>query len=95
MEHLEEHQHAFLDENNIVMLVAIFDKSAHGSQLIEDIKLAHNAKKIICCCDNGIASIGQEWTGSYFKSAKPEPLIFGDVVMEYYWNEEIKDWDLK
>lgn len=92
--HLEEHQHAFIDENNIVINVAIFDESAHGSQLLEDLKVIHNAKEVICCCDYGIANIGWEWTGTNFKAPKPTPIqLTGDdgSIGTFIWDEELQD----
>ena len=61
MSHLEFHQHAFLDSNNVVILVAVFDTLAHDHQLLEDVKNANNASKIICCCKYGICGIGDTW----------------------------------
>lgn len=63
-EHLEWHQHAFLDENNIVINVAVFDEWAHNHQLLEDIKNAHGASRIICCCQYGLAGVGRQWDDS-------------------------------
>lgn len=83
--HLEWHNHAFIDENNIVINVAVFDESAHNSQLLEDIKTQFNATKIICCCEYGIAHIGTVWTGSEFIPAKPYD--------SWIWNPNIKDWE--
>lgn len=62
--HLEWHQHAFLDENNIVINVAVFDEWAHNHQLLEDIKIGNNATKIICGCQYGIAGVGDTWDES-------------------------------
>lgn len=59
--HLEWHQHAFLDKNNIVINVAVFEEWAHNHQLIEDTKAALGAAKVICCCQYGPAGIGNEW----------------------------------
>ena len=61
MNHLEWHQHAFLDENDVVILVPVFDEWAHNHQLLDNIKNVHNASKIICCCQYGLGSIGQQW----------------------------------
>jgi hypothetical protein len=62
MNHLEFHEHAFIDNNNIVINVAVFNESAHDSQLLNDVlKATPNAVKIICCCVFGKGSIGQSW----------------------------------
>ena len=76
MTHLEWHEHAFLDENNFVILVAVFDESAHNHQLLEDVKNVHNASKVICCCEHGIAGIGRQWDDetNAWVPLPPEPL---------------------
>lgn len=61
MTHLEWHNHAFLDENNIVINVSVFDESAHNHQLLEDVKESIGAFKIVCCCQHGIVGIGRQW----------------------------------
>jgi hypothetical protein len=61
MTHLEWHEHAFLDANNIVINVSVFDESAHNHQLLEDVKASIGASKVICCCQYGIAGIGRQW----------------------------------
>lgn len=61
IEHLEWHQHAFIDENNIVIDVAVFDEWAHNHQLLEDIRAEKGATKVICCCQFGLAGIGDRW----------------------------------
>jgi hypothetical protein len=59
MEHLEEHPHAFINENNIVISVLVF--SNHDTQLLTDVKELLNASDSICCCDNGLANINWIW----------------------------------
>lgn len=61
MTHLEWHQHAFLDENNVVITIAVFEEWAHNHQLLEDVKKSVNASKVICCCQYGLTSIGMTW----------------------------------
>jgi hypothetical protein len=65
MSHLEFHEHAFLDSNNVVINIAVFDESAHDSGLLNDVlKVTPNAVKVICCCTFGAAFIGQSWDES-------------------------------
>jgi hypothetical protein len=105
--HLEEHQHAFIDENSIVINVAIFNESAHDSQLLNDIKNSIGADDVVCCCTFGIAYIGGDWTGQEFRS-KPLYLswVWDTVTKQwnapipmpidgdfYIWNEESLSWD--
>lgn len=59
--HLEWHQHAFIDSSNKVILVAVFDEWAHNHQLLEDIRIANNCSKIICCCQYGLGGINDIW----------------------------------
>lgn len=61
MIHLEWHEHAFLNENNVVINIAVFDEWAHNHQLLEDIKQSLNATKVICCCQYGLCSIDDIW----------------------------------
>jgi hypothetical protein len=56
--HLEWHQHAFLDANNAVVDLFVFDASSHGSNLLIEIA---NGRTVVCCCEHGIPSIGQYW----------------------------------
>jgi hypothetical protein len=104
--HLEWHNHAFIDENNIVIDVAVFDEWAHNHQLLEAIKFSIGAKEVICCCTFGIANIGDEWTGLQFKPKNLFPSWIWDdsskkwkapVSMPedgfYIWREETKSWE--
>ena len=61
IEHLEWHQHAFIDENNKVIDVLVFEEWAHNHQLLDDIRKTNGSVKIICCCQYGICCIGDEW----------------------------------
>jgi len=61
MIHSEWHEHAFLDANNVVINVLVFDESAHNHQLLEDIKNSIGASKVICCCQYGIVGVGRQW----------------------------------
>jgi hypothetical protein len=82
--HLEWHQHAFLDKNNVVINVSVFDEWAHNHQLLEDIKIANEANKIICCCQYGIAGIGDTWDDS------SESWIFKAVLDPFGIDEEFQ-----
>lgn len=64
MIHLEWHPHAFLDENNIVVNIAVFDEWAHNHQLLEDVRISNGASKVICCCQYGSTNIGRQWDDS-------------------------------
>lgn len=105
MNHLEWHQHAFLDNNNIVINVAVFDESAHDHQLLEDIKSSLNATSVVCCCTHGLGNIGDTWNGSIFIPPSPYPSwIWSDSSRQwqapvpmpeddtYIWDEVSKTW---
>lgn len=59
MEHLENHPHAFLDENNKVFDVLVFNE--HNHELINDIKNLLQANAVVCCCDSGLGQISWIW----------------------------------
>jgi hypothetical protein len=104
--HLEWHNHAFINENNIVIDVAVFDEWAHNHQLLEDIKISIGAKEIVCCCTFGTTGVGEEWTGTEFRpicifkgwvwdSIKKEwnpPIPMPNDGVSYYWNNETENW---
>lgn len=84
MSHLEFHQHAFIDNSNTVINIAVFDELAHNSQLLENIKIANNATEVICCCTYGLPGMGWIWTGSEFRPPQPYP--------SWLWDNSIKEW---
>jgi hypothetical protein len=107
MEHLTEHQHAFLDENNTVINVVVFEESAHDSPLLNDIQSAVGAVKIICCCTVGqIAGVGYTWVDNEFRNPQPFPSWIWDVENKgwkapvaypadkklYLWDEDTLSW---
>jgi len=85
MNHLEFHQHAFLDINNVVILVAVFDDWAHDHQLLEDLRISNNAEKVICCCEYGLANIEDTWTGIKFQPKQP--------FLSWIWNDTLNAWE--
>ena len=84
MQHLEEHPHAFLDANSVVINVAIF--SEHDSELLQTIANAIEATSFICCCDNGLAQVGWRWLDTHWQPTKP------DNIKNYEWSEEKLEW---
>ena len=106
MGHLENHEHAFIDENNKVINVAVFLESAHDSQLLEDIRTSEGATQVICCCTFGAANVGDTWNGTGFQFDSPYPSwtwdsktrIWNPPIAEpedgedYAWDEETKSW---
>jgi hypothetical protein len=97
MEHLEDHPHAFIDVNNVVLNVAVFNE--HDEVLIETIRLVHEgAVKSLCCCNYGLAVIGSVWNGERFCGLDGVPLpltrqpIKTDHLDFWRWNETQKEW---
>jgi hypothetical protein len=61
MEHLDEHEHAFVDSNGLVIGIATFDESAHDSDWIDTFAIEHGHEKVVCCCTYGKPYIGDTW----------------------------------
>lgn len=69
--HLENHPHAFLDSNNIVQEVYVFDN--HDSNLIEEIKLTFGYADAKCCCDYGMAYKNGDFYNGKLYTPQPYP----------------------
>lgn len=82
MNHLPNHPHAFLDENNIVINVLTFD--GHDSNLINQVKESLNAADVKCCCDFGYAAVGGDFLNGKFYEVQPYP--------EWIRDEEKGQW---
>lgn len=67
--HFDNHPHAFLDNDNIVVAINVF--SGHDSDLLDAVKQHHNAAKIVCCCDYGLAVVGGDFYEGKFYLPKP------------------------
>ena len=85
MEHLEWHNHAFIDESNKVIDVAVFQESDHDTDILETIRESLGAKQTVCCCTFGMASVGYDWIGTEFRPPAPYP--------SWVWNVENKGWE--
>ena len=71
MEHLEEHQHAFV-LNQKVIWVGVF--SGHDEQLLENIRVELGCDEVVCCCNVGyIPSPKWSWDGVSFTEPAKEP----------------------
>jgi hypothetical protein len=71
IQHLNEHEHAFLDTNNVVELVAVFSADAHNDAEIQKFAESIGYVKAVCCCSFGKPNIGDIWseqTKSWIKS---------------------------
>ena len=87
MNHIEGHQHAFLNADNKVINISVFDESAHGSQILEDVKNIYQATTVVCCCDYGVTVLGADWTGTEF--IPPMPIVKGQL---FFWDDTAKVW---
>jgi hypothetical protein len=84
MSHLEWHNHAFIDENNKVIGVAVFQESDHDTELLETIRESFGAKQTVCCCTFGMAAVGYTWTGTEFQSPS--------YNKGWIWDSPTKTW---
>lgn len=71
MEHLQDHPHAFLDANNKVTSIYVFD--GHNHDLLEQVKESISAAKVVCCCNYGMATVGGELYNDKLYPPKPYP----------------------
>lgn len=106
MEHLATHTHAYVDKNNKVVNLLVFQEKDHNSDLINDFLFINNAVQAICCCTFGIANIGDTWTGAEFQTPAPylswvwdsiarnwnPPIAMPEDGEDYAWDEDIKNW---
>lgn len=90
MEHLENHPHALINENNIV--TEIFSFASHDPVLLEECKTIHNAKDIISCCEYGPAYGGGMFKNNRFYLQSPNPLFILDEETGQ-WNPPISKPD--
>lgn len=85
MEHLEGHNHAFIDDKNKVINVAIFQEKDHDSNFLDDVKNSLGAVQVVCCCTFGVANVGDTWTGTDFQ---PPSYNKG-----WIWDSPTKTWE--
>jgi hypothetical protein len=74
IEHIEGHPHAFLDEQNVVLGVYLFDN--HDSSLLQTMKDEFQAVSVICCCDYGVASFKDKWNPTTKTWELAEPITW-------------------
>jgi len=59
--HLEQHEHAFLNTDNVVETIAVFAENAHNDVEIQAFAEAIGYVKAVCCCSFGKPYIGDTW----------------------------------
>lgn len=81
--HLDEHEHAFIDENNIVQTIAVFHESSHDDSMLQPFAESIGLKQAVCCCTFGKPYIGDTWdetnktwieTAPRFNEDLPKPI---------------------
>jgi hypothetical protein len=71
--HLENHEHAFLDSDNIVRTIAVFSEDAHLDENIQAFCLEIGFVKAICCCVYGKPYILDTWDNTKKKWIETAP----------------------
>ena len=61
IQHLEQHDHAFLNANNVVEQIAVFAADAHNDAEIQAFAETIGYVKAVCCCSFGKPYIGDTW----------------------------------
>jgi hypothetical protein len=61
IQHLEQHDHAFLNANNVVEQIAVFAVDAHDDIKIQEFAEAIGFVKAVCCCTFGKPYILDTW----------------------------------
>jgi len=83
MSHLEFHEHAFIDNNNVVINVIVFSESDNNSELLNNVlNEIPNAVKTICCCTFGKGIIGQSWDGETSSWVPLPPIELPEFLRE-------------
>jgi hypothetical protein len=59
--HLPEHEHAFLNADNVVEQIAVFASNGHNDAEIQKFAEATGYVKAVCCCSFGKPYIGDTW----------------------------------
>jgi len=66
MEHLNECEHAFI-KNGVVEHIFVFDESAHGTPLLDQIKEEQGCDTVVCLCNYGEkVARWSTWDGTTF-----------------------------
>jgi hypothetical protein len=71
-QHLENHEHAFLDINNVVQTIATFNPGSHNDTEIQEFAQSIGFVKAVCCCTYGKPYILDTWdetTKSWIETA--------------------------
>ena len=61
IEHLDEHEHAFLDKNDVVRSIAVFHEDGHDDDFMQPFAQSIGYAKAVCCCTFGKPYIGDTW----------------------------------
>lgn len=103
--HLEDHPHAFFNENNIAFECIVFD--SHDETLINQVKEHLGASYFLSHCDYGVINVGSEFYNNVIYPPKPfpswirdeinsnwmPPIPIPETASNWFWNEEILNWE--
>ena len=78
MEHLEEHPHAFFDENGTVKYIFLF--ADHDITLLNQVKESVGSFEYKSCCEYGIAYVDGDLYNGKFYPPQPFPNWIRDEV---------------
>lgn len=107
MSHLDNHPHAFLNNQDIV--INIFNFQSHDSILLDQVKEQIKADSYISCCEYGLAYINGDFYNNKFYLPKPFPswirnedlgiweapiAMPENIPHKYIWNESEISWSL-
>ena len=102
MTHLENHPFAFIDANDTVTDILLFD--SHEVSLLEQVKELKNSKEYVSCCEYGTGYVNGTWDGTKFWLPKPfpswvkginnweAPIAYPTNGKNYTWDEETISW---
>jgi hypothetical protein len=105
MSHLENHPHAFLNEEYIV--INILDFQSHDDGLLASVKDYLKAGSYVSCCEYGAAYIGGDFYSNKFYAPKPYDSWVRNEVLgtweapiaypeedgkQYAWDESVIGW---
>lgn len=92
MENKNEFEYALIDENNVVINIAVFD--SHDEGLINLIVATNNAVKAISCDEFGTAKVQGTWNGERFLDSEGNklPLTYPPIGGSYAYDFDKEEW---
>ena len=78
-------KYAFIDNDDTIVDILVFDKNKNNTSIIETLCITKNYKQAIICDEYDYASVGSFWTGIKFIPIKDYP--------SWIWNDELNFWE--